>query len=467
MNAPAIPLPPNYEALWERMLELSPLDPGQSRFGGLTARRILGNLNDACLRHALSDVTRRHEVLRLAFVDLEYDPLIAIVSDVTPIVKVVDLSTRAKTDQQTYVGELVYRERRRMFDMHTAPLWLVHVVHLSESEHLVVLSFCHILLDGWAGKVFFEEVIQAYRSRLGYGDPLPDVELDFHRTTRLQKASLVKSKEQVASWAKELWLPEVHLPLPAKQGSPGADILDDAVHAFRFADGTVPGLEDIAWRKRTTAYVMLMAAYHVLLSLRTGLPRTIVSTTTLGRHVPGTGRLLGQFTRDVFIPAAIRHSSPLIDVVGSIHASMVTAVNNATSFKSLASELYPSFDRDRPWSDLHLFDSYIQPVAPALDDMAFDGLRMQYVDLDWQRLPGRPPILTESDIPSGRLPVWMKHSAPFVLINEDRSGGGFVYNRTFFDTHMVCGLAADFVSIVDSLARDPDLPVSRLRLENA
>ena len=46
-------------------------------------------------------------------------------------------------------------------------------------------------------------------------------------------------------------------------------------------------------------FVVLTAAYATAMSVRMDTPRLVVSTTILGRLMPGTHRLLGQFTRDV------------------------------------------------------------------------------------------------------------------------------------------------------------------------
>ncbi|MEV6638317.1 condensation domain-containing protein [Actinoplanes sp. NPDC051470] len=450
-------LPPNYEAVWERMVELHPADPGQSRFGGLVVRQIDGPLDPALLRRAIADVTRRHDILRISVRTAGPDAVLDVHTDLEPDVRVADLAGCPPAEQDAYVSRLVSGERRRAYRLAEPPLWSAHLVRLTPVRNLLVIGVCHLLLDGWSANVLFEEVFGAYAARSG-GPALPAVPMDLPAVTAAQRADLSRSAHRVEQWARELWVPEQYLRLPVRTPGPTEDLLADAGQPFAFGDGVVSSLADLAWRNRTTPFVVLTAAYATAMSVRMDTPRLVVSTTILGRLMPGTHRLLGQFTRDVFFPFTPGPRSSLEEVVRHTHAALAAAVDSATSFTTLARLLHPGFAAGRPWSDLHLFDAYLQPVPPAVGPLRYGDLTVRAADPAWTPAPEH--AVTLSELLPGTLSSWIKHGAPHLTVNADRRGGVLGFNRTFFEPGLAESLVADQLAVARLLAADPATPLA-------
>jgi hypothetical protein len=47
----------------------------------------------------------------------------------------------------------------------------VQLLRLSRTEHVLSFVFCHLIADGWACRIFTEDLVRTYRARLGRCGP--------------------------------------------------------------------------------------------------------------------------------------------------------------------------------------------------------------------------------------------------------------------------------------------------------
>lgn len=462
------PLAPSQELLWEFMSALSPHDPAASRELVVDCRRWLGHLDRVSFLAAVTDVAQRHDALRLLFRDTGCDPLVEVTETVEPPVSFLDLAGLSPDERGVRCGQIADAERLRVFDLRAGPLWHVHAIRLAAAEHLLIVTFCHMIADGWSAGLFIEDLLHAYLHRTGRGPALTGTELTFAGAAAMQRALLAPEPSRLDYWQRNLLPLPPYLPLaPPTHIAPDTDLTAEVAHPFRFPAAVAAGLHGVAWRARTTPYIVLMAAYHMLLATLTGTERIVLGTTTLGRPTAASRRVIGQFTNDVHVTGRIRPQDSVLDVIASIHHAMSAAVGNAVRYKALAACINPAFARERPWPDNHLFHSYLQAAVPASPELAVPGLRVRQISLDGRERGPRRCVMAAREVLPACLPVWVKRGAPIVIVDDDRGGGVMAVNRNFFGDDLVRGLIQDYLRIVRSLVEDPGQPVAALRLSAA
>ncbi|MEO3753199.1 condensation domain-containing protein [Streptomyces sp. B6B3] len=457
-----LPLAPSQETLWEFMTALTPHDPSAARLLVVDCRMIHGRLDPATFRAALDDVTRRHEALRMVFTRLGPEPAVRIRHRAAAPLRLVDLTGRPPHEQDVGIDRLVFRERTRTFDLLAGPLWHANLVRLAPERHLLTLSFFHLVSDGWSCRVLVEDLLAAYGARLAgrpvEAPPAPT----FREISAMQRERIADRPDRLAYWRRELRLPERYLRFPARTPDPDTDLTAETYHPFTLRAETADGVRQRAWRLRTTPYILLMAAFHILLALRTGAERVTVGTTTSGRETVASRRAVCQFTNNVYVPATVRPTDPLADVVRAVHAATVGATEHVSSFLSLARAVYPGLAADRPWPDNHLFDAWLQSAAADRDPLEAAGLRVEQPFVEGGPDPDAAPVLRAADVPAAQLPTWIKKGSPIVVIDDDRRGGGLICNRCLFPTEQVAGLVTDLLSTVEAIVRDPGTRVAAL-----
>jgi Condensation domain len=459
---PPMPLAPSQELMWEFMSALSPGDPTAAREIAAGHRRLHGDIEPAAFRAAVAEVTRRHEALRLVFAVVDHDPLVRVEPELEPPVSVVDLSGLPPDLRDQRVDELLRADRRLTFDLVRGPLWRLHLVRLSPGEHVLAYAFCHLIADGWACHVFVDELVRAYRARIGHSVPPAARAPSFAEVAELQRGEFPDPRAAAAYWRRELTPLPPYLPFPPRTVPPDADVVAEAAVPVRFPPETAQRLRRLAWRLRTTPYAVLMAAYHVLVALRTGTDRVVIGTTTLGRTSHRARQVVGQFTNDLYVSVRISARASLGGTVTQVHRRLAAAEEHAMPYRSLAAAVNPDFAGRRPWPDNHLFHSYLQAVQPAPRELTFVDLCVRNPGPGRRPEPSPAAVLPARDVPADRLGVWAKRGAPIMLIDDDRGGGSLVYNPAFYDQGMVRQLAVQYQAVVAALAGDPDRRVGTL-----
>ena len=115
------------------------------------------------LRAGLTRLLLRHANLRAGFViDSSREPVQIIPHELPLNLQEVDLETLPSRQRERRVAEWLESDRRRPFDMAEPPLIRFALIRLADHRHLFVLTWHHILLDGWSLPILMRELDVLY-----------------------------------------------------------------------------------------------------------------------------------------------------------------------------------------------------------------------------------------------------------------------------------------------------------------
>src|SRR6185369_1432826 len=134
--------------------------------------RIEGCLDPAALAAALSEIVRRHAVLRTTYRAAATEP-VQVVHPAAPLaLPQVDLAglpgELRRSASQGLSGESAWRP----FDLETGPALRACLLRLAEAEHLLLLDVHHIAFDGWSTEILLAELASLYAAPRS---PLPEL----------------------------------------------------------------------------------------------------------------------------------------------------------------------------------------------------------------------------------------------------------------------------------------------------
>ncbi|PSL24057.1 non-ribosomal peptide synthetase [Chitinophaga ginsengisoli] len=125
-----------------------------------------GGVDVERFRNSLAIIMQRHDALRLRFVaDKGVRPVQVIMDEVTPELIYQSL------EQEDQVADFLQADRERAFDILTDTLFRVAILHIGDSSRLVI-SFHHIILDGWSFAIVMNELIALYHGKTILKDPV-------------------------------------------------------------------------------------------------------------------------------------------------------------------------------------------------------------------------------------------------------------------------------------------------------
>jgi iturin family lipopeptide synthetase B len=152
----------------EGMLFHSLYDDDSNSYFEQTSYRLNGELNIPMVEKSLNILVERHDILRTAFVyENQERPLQVVLKDRAAEVNFEDISGNGDREQiEKSILEFKVKDRDRSFHLSKDPLMRVSILKAGESEHEVIWSFHHILMDGWCVGILNEEFLEIYNAFL-------------------------------------------------------------------------------------------------------------------------------------------------------------------------------------------------------------------------------------------------------------------------------------------------------------
>ncbi|HEX8650803.1 MAG TPA: condensation domain-containing protein, partial [Pyrinomonadaceae bacterium] len=206
----------------ERLWFLDQFQP-DSPFYNIPASIRLGPLNMEVLERSLSEIIRRHEILRTTFGVVDGRP-VQVIHPALPLeLPTIDLRRLPARERESEVARLASEEALRPFDLTSGPLLRTLLVRRSEHDHLLLLTMHHIISDAWSMGIFFHEfsvLYEAYHQHKASPlEALPIQYADFAQWQR-QWLSGPRLEQLLGYWREQLRGAPTVLELPTDHARP-------------------------------------------------------------------------------------------------------------------------------------------------------------------------------------------------------------------------------------------------------
>jgi hypothetical protein len=336
----------------ERLWFLHQLEPDSPAYNLPAAVRLSGPLDTALLRAAVAEVTRRHEALRTTFGLGPEGPVQVIAPAAVPLpLPIVDLGALAPAAREALALGLAVEEARRPFDLERGPLFRLVLLRLAPDEHLALLTLHHAVADGWSIGLFWSEAAALYEAfAAGRPSPLlpalpalPGLPVQYADFAAWQRGWLSGDllEAQLAYWRRQLAGLEV-LELPADRPRPAVPSRRGVTRRQRLAEGVARELTALARRQGATPFMVLAAAFHVLLERFSGRADVAVGTPVANRTVTELEPLIGFFANTLVLRADLAGDPGFEEVLGRVRAAALDAyAHQDVPFERLVEELQP------------------------------------------------------------------------------------------------------------------------------
>jgi amino acid adenylation domain-containing protein len=234
----------------ERLWFIDRMDPGSTVYNIATPLRLAGPLDVRALERALSEMVRRHEVLRTRFAVVDGAPVQRIEPPETFRLAHDDLSALPEGEREARLAELAAAEARTPFDLEAGPLFRARLVRASADDHLLLVGMHHAITDGWGSGVFWRELVTLYGAfSRGGASPLPALPVRYADFAAWQREWLrgERLEAQVAWWREHLAGAPAVLALPTDRPRPPAQSHRGARVSFSLSPDEAGGCARWRW----------------------------------------------------------------------------------------------------------------------------------------------------------------------------------------------------------------------------
>ena len=335
-----------------RMWLLKQLDTASTAYNVPSALRIDGELAVATLEAALAALVARHESLRMRFMLVDDELRCAVDPDGQVALERHDLGHLPAGQGEEQALQLAGELARRPFDIARGPLLHAALIRAAPRHHVLCLVFDHIIADGPSVAIFLGELKQLYEAQLrgeradlgelpvGY----PDYVAWQHR--RLAAGDLTRHLD---FWRAQLAGLPAALRLPTDRPRPRLPSSRGAILARTLDPALVARLKAFARREGATLYMVLLAAYQVLLHRYAGVADFAVGTAVANRSQPEVQRVFGLFANNIAIRADLGGDPTVQELVAGVAAAAGKAyAHQEMPFDLLVEQLAPRRDADHP-----------------------------------------------------------------------------------------------------------------------
>ncbi|WP_233597088.1 non-ribosomal peptide synthase/polyketide synthase [Corallococcus sp. CA041A] len=402
-----------------------------------------GTLDIIVMLAAFDELVRRHEALRTTFSSHEGTPSQVIHPPFPMPLRHEDLSALPTAEaREAEASRLALEEARAPFDLEQGPLFRGLLMKLGPTKHRLLLNTHHIISDGWSTGVLVREMGALYAAfSAEQPSPLPELPVQAADHALWQRGWLQGDvlESQVAYWRGQLDNAAPYLELPSDHPRPTRQSFRAGVQPMTLPRELSEALESLAKQTSTTPFMVLLAAFQLLLHRYAGQEDVLVGSPIAGRRHAESEDLIGYFANTVVLRTRVRDTLRFRELLEQVRTTTLGAYEHQDlPFEKLVEALHPERDLGRT----PLFQVTFTLQNAPLPELSLPGLTLR-------PLESTPEVIL-FDL------QWLMMRTP------DGFDGGLVFNQDLFEPATVAGMADHLRVLLEAAVRAPDTRLGQL-----
>jgi amino acid adenylation domain-containing protein len=331
--------------------------------------QMTGVLHVDILERSLTEIVRRHEILRTNFVEKEGNPFqiihppqpvqLSVIDlqllrrgEASPqqkpqpvILTVIDLQGFASEEREIELHRLANQEAEIPFNLEKDALLRVTLLRLEPQKHILLIKLHHIIADAWSIGVFSRELTSLYKS-FTEAKPanLPDLPIQYADFSQWQNQYLTKETlvDQLAYWKDQLaGIPPVS-GLPTDRPRPPVQTFKGGAELFEVSKALTEKLKNLSQKSGGTLFMTIMSAFFILLARHTGEADIVVGIPIANRTRLELESLMGCFVNTLVLRSQLHGNPTFLDLLQKVRQTALNAyANQDLPFEQLVEALQP------------------------------------------------------------------------------------------------------------------------------
>ncbi len=280
------------------------LEQLEAAYNIASALRMTGPLDLDAARRSLSEVVRRHEILRVRFLSVEGEPRQVFDLPAHIQIPVVDLRSLPEPHREAEASRQVQDEVVRPFDLTRGPMVRAAMMRMGHDDWIALVDLHHIVSDGLSAGLFMREFGALYGAFVaGAPSPLPELPIQYADFAEWQRGWLTGTEleTQIAYWKSELAGSPALLELPTDRPRPAVQGVLGGSETLFLPGAAQNALLALAEREGATLFMLVTAAFAALLHRWSGQDDIPLGTPISGRSRPEIEGLLGLFVNTLIL----------------------------------------------------------------------------------------------------------------------------------------------------------------------
>jgi tyrocidine synthetase-3 len=408
--------------------------------------RYIGELDTLAFEKAIDMLVQRHESLRTAIKVEEENglPVQIIHEAVKPDILHVDISRLPGEEKRQKLRQLIRETGVKPFDLARAPLFRTGMIKSGPRDHVVVFVMHHIICDGWSLRVMIREFSHFYDKVKGNPvDDLPSLTFQYKDFVYWQDQLL--TGRQLTShrdyWINKLGgeLPILELPADFPRYFSTSSLGEKIT--FTIDEPLTQKLKILSGKAASSLYMVLIAAFKVLLYRYSQQEDIIIGTLTAGRSIHEWEKIVGYFVNILALRDTVKGKRTFQDFLGNVRKTILDAFDHQEyPFDKLVDELNVKRDTGRtPVFDIMVvFQNYEEVQLKS----SLESLKMEVIEKDY--------VVNKYDLYLD------------IMEMSDHLQVDFEFRNDLYKKETISRMAAHYLNILDCAAGSPDRLISEI-----
>ncbi|AZH29547.1 non-ribosomal peptide synthetase [Paenibacillus sp. M-152] len=438
----------NLTPLQEGMLFHTVMEPESQAYYEQVRMTIRGELNLEALQKSFQTLVQRHEALRSNIYHQSASRSRLIVfKERNAVLRYENLINIPEAEQAAAIRSYADTDRNQRYDLSKDLLIRLTVLQTKTHVYTLLLSFHHIIMDGWCLGIVMEELFAAYEAlKAGKTVQLPTPQPYTGYARWLDKQDKKAAKEYWQSILNSYDQPAVLPTLPVAHS-----LLADTgyllhEHKITLTDETTRHLRTVAEHNGTTLSSLFLAAWGVVLGGYNQSEDVVFGTVVSGRppELAGVEQMLGLFINTMPVRIKWDADQPFSSLLREVQRNMVQS--RAYDYCSLAEIQAQSVLKQQLMDHFVVFENY------PLEDIV-----------------GRPDLQERLGFVVEDAQLSEETPYHFNIEVEDGKALGFMlsYNSYVYSDEAMKRLAGHLEHVLVQIAHAPELPLEDIRLLTA
>jgi amino acid adenylation domain-containing protein len=347
---------------------------------------------------------------------------------------------------QLPLQEQLGRELRQSFDLEKGPLCRISMVQDHDNAYLVCCMH-HIIADGWSMNIFIRELSAVYNAFLHQRYPsLPELDIRYSDYAvwqhELEESGALQP--HLDYWLQRLQNAPALLELPTDFPRPPLQTFRGRAFEQAGIPAQAKALQELCRRYHTTPFIVMLAAFKVLLFRYTGQQDLVLGTPVANRSRKELEGIIGCFMNAVPLRTQLQENMSFAALLEQLKRRLPEDLDHQQVSLEKLLELVPQ-QRSAAWHPLFQVMFSLQAFEPAA--------------LHWEGV--------ETEI----VPVEMGYSKFDLTLTirdeQERYCAIWEYNTALFEEGTIKRLAGHFDRILQQVCWQPALPLHAITLLTA
>ncbi|GGF89962.1 hypothetical protein GCM10010912_38930 [Paenibacillus albidus] len=256
--------------------------------------KFTGSLEVELMKEAMSVVVARHEALRTIIEPSGNNQIVKPHMEVN--IEIVDFSNDGEEAGQAKLTQWLEEDAGRPFILNSpSPLFRVSILKLLADTNMMVLTFHHIIADGWSIAVFVTELEKTYTSlcEKRVNDLPPSVPFRAYLEWEENQQNSAGYGDAVTYWSNKFNQPLPVLQLPSQTGQLRKKTFKSSRYTTVLDKKLTEKLKALSIKQQNSLFVTLLSGYKLFLHRLTGQRQIVVGIPTAGQAQMGENCLIG------------------------------------------------------------------------------------------------------------------------------------------------------------------------------